>query len=169
MATSIKDIYLTGLRNAHAVETQAVQLLSRQVERLENYPTLAERMRRHIEESRNQAARLEEILDRNGTSRSVLKDAMTGLMGNLAALGHAAAQDEVVKNTFANYAFEHYEIATYKALLEMAGAAGDTQATPLLRQSLEEEMRMAEWLDQHLPDTLNAYMRLESTGQTSGV
>jgi ferritin-like metal-binding protein YciE len=169
MASSIQDIYVTGLTNAHALEAQAVQLLSRQVERLENYPAMAERMRQHIEESRDQQARLEQILDRLGTSHSSLKDAVTGFMGNMAALGHTLAQDEVVKNSFANYAFEHYEIASYKALLEMADAAGDGQAPALLRQSLDEEVRMAQWIDQHLPETIRTYMRLESTGQKSGV
>jgi ferritin-like metal-binding protein YciE len=169
MASSIQDIYITGLRNAHALETQAVQLLSRQVERLENYPAMSERMRQHIEESRTQQARLEQILDRLGTSHSALKDAVTGFMGNMAALGHTVAQDEVVKNTFANYAFEHYEIASYKGLLEMADAAGDGQAPQLLRMSLDEEQRMAQWIDQHLPETIRTYMKLESSGQTAGV
>ena len=169
MASSIQDIYITGLRNAHALETQAVQLLSRQVERLENYPAMSERMRQHIEESRTQQARLEQILDRLGTSHSALKDAVTGFMGNMAALGHTVAQDEVVKNTFANFAFEHYEIASYKALLEMADAAGDGQAPQLLRMSLDEEVRMAQWIDQHLPETIRTYMKLESSGQTAGV
>jgi ferritin-like metal-binding protein YciE len=75
----------------------------------------------------------------------------------------------VVKNSLANYAFEHYEIASYKALLEMADAAGDGQAPALLRQSLDEEVRMAQWIDQHLPETIRTYMRLESAGQKSGV
>ncbi|MBX9698848.1 MAG: ferritin-like domain-containing protein [Acetobacteraceae bacterium] len=169
MASSIQDIYITGLRNAHALEEQAVQLLSRQVERLENYPAMTERMRQHIEESRTQQARLEQILDRLGTSHSSLKDMVTGFMGNMAAIAHSVTQDEVIKNTFANFAFEHFEIATYKGLLEMADAAGDGQAPQLLRMSLDEEMRMAQWIDQHLPETVRTYMRLESSGQTAGV
>ena len=169
MASSIQDIYVSGLRNAHALEAQAVQLLSRQVERLENYPAMSERMRQHIEESRTQQHRLEQILERLGTSHSSLKDMVTGFMGNMPAVAHAVTQDEVLKNSFANYAFEHFEIATYKALLEMADAAGDGQAPQLLRQSLDEEVRMAQWIDQHLPETVRTYMRLESSGQTAGV
>ena len=41
MASTIQDIYVTGLRNAHALEAQADQLLSRQVERIENYPAMS--------------------------------------------------------------------------------------------------------------------------------
>jgi len=41
-------------------------------------------------------------------------------------MAHAPVQDEVVKNTFANYAFEHVEIATYRALIALAQAVGAT-------------------------------------------
>jgi len=67
MASSVRDLYAAGLVNAHALENQAVQLLSCQVERLEGYPQMEQRMRQHIDESRRQAARLEEILKRLGT------------------------------------------------------------------------------------------------------
>ncbi|MBX6744417.1 MAG: ferritin-like domain-containing protein [Acetobacteraceae bacterium] len=168
MASSYKDLYITGLRNAHALENQAIELLKRQVERLENYPAMSERMRQHIEESRNQAKRIEQILNQFGTSESSLKDAGLGLMGNLLALAHAPAPDEVVKNTFANYAFENYEIASYRGLLTMAEAAGDTSGPALLQQSLDEETRMAEWINQHLPETIQTYIQRNISGQTAG-
>jgi ferritin-like metal-binding protein YciE len=169
MATTLRDIYITGLRNAHALEAQAIQLCNRQVERYENYPELRERLREHAEESRQQQKRIDQILQTLGTSPSTLKDIGTSIMGNMAAMGHAMAQDEVLKNSFANYAFEHYEIATYKALLEMAQAAGDSASQPLLQESLDEEKRMAEWIDQHLSPTLRRYMQLEVAGEKSGI
>src|ERR1700712_3889927 len=98
------EIYLTGLRNQHAVEQQAISLLSRQVERLENYPEMEARMRKNIEESEQQASRLEEFLGNHGTSHSALKDAVTSIGGNLAAMAHSVAPDEVLKNTMANFA-----------------------------------------------------------------
>jgi ferritin-like metal-binding protein YciE len=169
MASSVEDIYVTGLQNAHALEKQAVQLLERQVERLENYPEMEQRMRQHIQESQTQAQRLEQILERHGTSNSTLKDFATSVMGNLAAMAHAPMQDEVIKNTFANYAFEHFEIAAYRSLITMAAAAGDQQAVSLLQQSLNEEERMAEWLDKNIDATTQRYMQLETSGQKSGV
>src|SRR3954463_366296 len=128
-----RDIYITGLRNQHAVENQAIELLERQVGRLENYPEMAQRMREHIAESQEQARRIDELLEAQGTSASSLKDTMLSLFGNLAALGHSTASDEVVKNTFANYAFEHYEIASYRSLLTLADATGDRQAMSALK------------------------------------
>ena len=169
MATSATDLYITGLRNAHAVENQAIELLSRQVERLENYPAMAERMRGHIEESRAQAQRIERILDTLGASHSALKDTALSFMGNMAALAHAPMQDEVIKNTLANFAFEHYEIASYRSLLTMADVVNDRTGPELLRQSLDEEIRMAKWIEDHLDETTRTYMRLETTGQKAGV
>lgn len=169
MTSSIQDIYLTGLRNAHALEKQALQLLQRQVERLENYPALTQRMQTHIQESEMQSNRLERILETHDTSESTFKDVVAGFMGNMAAMAHAPMQDEVLKNSFANFAFEHFEIASYRALIEMAQQAGDTAAVPLLQESLDEEMAMAEWLDQNLPEVVRTYIARETSGRKSGV
>ncbi len=163
------EIFTTGLRNQHAVEQQAVALLSRQVERLENYPEMEARMRQHIDESKIQAQRIEELLSGLGTSHSSLKDAGLSFMGNMAALAHTVAPDEVVKNSFANFAFEHFEIASYKSLLTLADAVGQGQARSALKQSLAEEEDMANWIDQHLSSTTMRYVQLSSAGVTAGV
>ncbi len=169
MASSATELYLTGLRNAHAVEQQAIQLLQRQVERLENYAALEQRMREHIEESRTQAKRIETVLEGFNSSNSTLKDLGLAAMGNLAALAHVTAPDEVVKNSFANYAFEHFEIAAYRSLLVLAEAAGDASGPKLLRDSLAEEERMAQWIADHLEETTRTYLTLETSGRTAGV
>lgn len=169
MASTAQDIYITGLKNAHALENQAVELLSRQVERLESYPEMLHRMRQHIDESKVQAQRLEQILQRLGSSESWLKDNVLSLTGNLAAMMHAPMQDEVLKNTFANFAFEHFEIAAYRGLLVMAESAGDRQGPDLLKQSLAEELDMAKWVGENLEPTVMKYIALETSGQKSGI
>jgi ferritin-like metal-binding protein YciE len=163
------EIYITGLRNQHAVENQAIELLERQVGRLENYPEMRDRMQRHIEESREQARRLEELLADHDTSHSAFKDAMMSIVGNLAALGHSTASDEVVKNTFANFAFEHYEIASYSSLLTLAELAGHTAARTALNASLREEKDMAQWIADHLDATVRRFVERSAAGQTAGV
>jgi len=169
MASNAKDVYLSGLVNAHALETEAVQLLKRQVERLEDYPEMEARIRHHIEESREQQGRLERILGSHGSSPSSMKDMGLGLVGNLTALAQAPARDEVVKNSFANFAFEHYEIAAYRSLIAMAKAAGDDANVPLLRLSLEEEVAMAGWISDHLEEVSLAYLRRETHGEKAGL
>jgi ferritin-like metal-binding protein YciE len=165
----LHEIYHTGLRNLHALEQSAIELTQRQVERLENYPEMKARLIQHHAESEEQARRLELILDRHATSPSAAKNAVSSVIGNVAAALHAPAPDEVLKNTFANYAFEHQEIAAYTSLIAMAEAVNDATAIPALQQSLREEQDMAKWIEEHIVPTTRRYIELASTGQTAGV
>ncbi|PCD02734.1 hypothetical protein COC42_15260 [Sphingomonas spermidinifaciens] len=153
------DLYITGLRNAHAVEKQALSIMTPQVERLENYPEVEARLRAHIDETHGQIARLEEVLAGFETSHSALKDMALSMSGGMAAITHSIAGDEILKNSFANYAFEHFEIAAYSSLLTLADDFGFAGGTAL-RQSLGEEQAMAEWIEQSLPQVTRRYAEL---------
>src|SRR5262249_11835351 len=83
------------------------------------------------------------------------------LIGNLLAGSHALAGDEIIKSGFADYAFEHYEIAAYKSLLVLAEQLGLAEAQHSLRQSLDEEEKMAAWLLDHLQDLTLEFLRRE--------
>jgi ferritin-like metal-binding protein YciE len=140
----IRNIFITGLENAHALEKQAIQLMERQVERFENYPEMSDLLRRHIVETEGQIRRLDDMLHSFGADRSILKDMATQFMANLAAAGHMPMADEVLKNTFANHAFENFEIASYKSLIVMAEASGNQKFIPGLQESLREEEKTAQ-------------------------
>jgi hypothetical protein len=43
-----RDIFVTGLKNAHAMEKQALSIMKPQVKRIENYPEIAEQLEKHI-------------------------------------------------------------------------------------------------------------------------
>ena len=156
--------YVAGLSNAHAMETQAIQLLTRQLERLENYPEMAARMQAHLKETEVQRTRLEEVLAGLNESHSSIKDTALGLVGNLAALAHTPAPDEVMKNTLANYAFEHFEMAAYKSLITMAEVIGDNAGLSAAKTSLKEEEAMAQWIDQHIAGTTLQFLGRKEAG-----
>jgi ferritin-like metal-binding protein YciE len=155
-----RELFITGLRNAHAMETQAHEMLERQVERMGDYPDLRARLRDHLEETKSQLKRLEQCLSNLGETTSSIKDAALGLGANMAAMAHAVAGDEVLKNTFANSGLEAYEIAAYKSLLRMADTA-DPKAAEALKQSLREEERMAEWVSNNVERITLEYMQKE--------
>jgi ferritin-like metal-binding protein YciE len=156
---------ITGLRNAHGLEQQAIEMLERNAERLEHYPQLQARVAQHLEESRQQQAWDAQALEDLGESPSTLKDTAMGLVQNVQMMAHAAASDEVLKNSFAGYAFEHFEIATYRALIEMARAAGEERVVQVSEQILRQEEEMARWLGEHLPEIVHQYLTLRSTGE----
>jgi len=167
IADEARMFYVTGLQNAHAMETQAIQLLTRQVERLENYPELEARMREHLEESKSQRARLEEVLHGLEENYSALKEAALGIGGNFAALAHVAASDEILKNTLANYMFEHFEIAAYKSLIAMSQHLGDAAGAAAAEISLREEERMAAWIDERIGSTTLTFLQRVEAGETA--
>lgn len=141
----IRDTYLAWLRDAHAMEEQALTMMQGQVNRLETYPQLRDRIQIHIRETEAQVADLRKLLDREGGS-SMLKD----VMGKMTAMGQAMsgvfADDEVVKGTMAAYAFEEMEVAAYRVLIAAAEHLNDTAAIEVFRRNLEQEEAMAEWL-----------------------
>ncbi|MEJ1161620.1 ferritin-like domain-containing protein [Prosthecomicrobium sp. N25] len=155
-----RSIVATGLRNAHALEKQAIQLIERQLPRLDDYPEVQARMRQHLQETRAQEERLDRMLDRLGNDRSVVKDMALEFMGNMAAMAHMPADDEILKNSFANLAFESYEIAAYTSLLAMAEEAGMGEFRPMLEATLQEEHAMADWIETGLPAVTKRFLSL---------
>ena len=149
-ADKARDLFLVGLRNAHALETEAAQIIQRQLDRIVNYPEVADRLRLHLSETEHQKQRIEEILGNLGESHSSFKDMAAGFMGNMAAIAHAPAPDEILKNSFANLAFENYEIAAYTSLICLGETASQGAALSLLQQSLKEEESMATWVKDNL-------------------
>jgi ferritin-like metal-binding protein YciE len=160
-----RSLFIEGAVNAHAVEKQAEQLIERQLDRVTNYPEIAARLRQHLDETRQQQQRLDRILDSMDESRSVLKDVAMGFMGNMAAMAHAPASDEILKNSFANLAFENYEIAAYRSLITLGEAAGFNRECEILKESLREEQDMARWIDEHLDDVTRQYLARTVAGE----
>jgi ferritin-like metal-binding protein YciE len=158
-----RAVFVLELRNAHAMERQSLELMKWQVVRLAEYPEIEKRILSHMVETEEQLRRLERCLEALNERPSILKDTALSLLGNLTATSNAMGEDEILKNTFSNYAFEHYELAVYKSLLRMAQELGLEDAKSLLGESRGEEQRMAAWMDRRIESVTAAY--LERTDQ----
>ncbi len=165
----IRDLYITGLRNAHAMESQAMSVIDAQLARLESYPEMTQMLQQHRRETEGQIARLDRILEGMGESASTLKDTAMSAMGSMHAMGNALAADEVLKNHMADYMFEHFEIAAYTSLITMAEANGDTASIPLLQQNLAEEQRFQQQLIDSLPGVTQTFLQRTESGQKADV
>ncbi len=167
--TSPHDVFVDALRNAHAMEKQALSIMQPQLNRLEHYPEISQLLDRHIQETDVQIKRLDEILDSVGASASGLKDAGLSLTGSMAAIGHTLAGDEILKNTFANHAFENFEIAAYVSLITTTDLCGAGSAVSLLQQNLDEERRMAAALHESIDAVTRRYISLAATGERADI
>ncbi|WP_071796831.1 ferritin-like domain-containing protein [Natronohydrobacter thiooxidans] len=151
------------LRDAHAMEKQAETILQGQIDRLEHYPELSERMKAHLKETESQRERLEACLERRGISTSGIKDASAQFTAMMQNLSGVFAGDEVVKALLASYAFESMEIASYRILSEAAAAEGDHETADLCKELCKEEEAMADWLKEHTHNITTAFLgRVES-------
>lgn len=167
MTTTSHDLFITGLKNAHAMENQALSIMKPQVSRIESYPDIEAQLHKHIAETEVQMQRLERILESLDEDKSSLKDLALSMAGTFAAVGHTVAPDEILKNSMANFAFENFEIAAYKSLLALAEASGNAVAIPELELSLEEEIEMAEWLDANIETVTLQFATLKEAGETA--
>ena len=149
------------LRDAHAMEKQAEQMLEAQARRIENYPELKARIEQHISETQSQRARLETCLEARGSSTSAMKDMTAQFTAMMQGLGGVFAGDEVVKGVLASYTFEHMEIASYKILAAAAQTVGDAETARVCEEICREEEAMAAWLSDHAPEVTEAYLTRE--------
>lgn len=146
------------LRDAHAMEKQAEEMLKAQAKRIDHYPALRARIDQHLHETERQSEKLERVMSELGIDTSAMKDMGGKLTAFGQSLGGMMAGDEVVKGGIASYAFECFEIANYKALIAAAELANQPNVASVCREILKEEEAMADWLAQHLDDTTRTFL-----------
>ncbi|APG93148.1 ferritin-like domain-containing protein [Sinorhizobium americanum] len=155
------------LRDAHAMEEQAITMLTSQSGRLENYPELKAQIEKHLQETRDQVAMLDRCLERTGGGASGIKD----ITGKIVAFGQGLSglfvNDEVVKGSLASFTFEQMEIASYKILIAAADHAGDEETKRVCETILQQELAMAQWLDEHAAEITRTFLERDQQGKTA--
>ncbi|MBV9992359.1 MAG: DUF892 family protein [Alphaproteobacteria bacterium] len=137
-------------------------MVDAQIDRLEHYPKLKEKLLEHRRQKDAQLQRLETILDRLGKSRSALKDTAMSTMGAISSATTAMAGDEILKNCFATCGLANFEASAYETLIVFADAAGDVEALQPLRQSETEERAMADFIRQNLREIVLLFLTLKT-------
>ena len=155
---TVLNTYLTGLRNQHAVETQAIGTIQNELPRVKTYPELYEKMSNDKQRSEEQAARLDRLLAKHGTSKSLAKEMTTGAVATVAGFAHSLSSDDVLKNVLAAVGFKAYEIGSYKVLIALAEAANARDDITVLELSMKEEEEMGDWLNSHLPSLVGSFL-----------
>lgn len=156
------DHLISWLRDAHAMESNIVDMLQTQAKHLENYPELQKRVAQHAAESKRHAQAVEECLQHLGSDTSALKEGMAKLSGILGSGAMGLATDDAVKMTLGDIATEHFEIASYESLRAGAALCGNQEVVQLADRILAEERAMAEFLEDCLDDVTEAFLERES-------
>ncbi len=143
------------LADAHAIETQALQLLSKGV-KLAGVADLASAFEEHATETREHLRLVEAALEAHGGKPNKLKDAALRLGAiNWGAFFQAQPDTSAKLAAFA-YAFEHLEIGAYESLKRVATRGHDTHIEQLADQILTQERAAAERVRSLLSQALDA-------------
>lgn len=145
-----QDLFVHELSDMHSAEQIIVQMLE-EAQGLVQNQQLKEGLRLHTEQSRQQAQRIQQILQQMGAQpHSVVCHAVEGLHQELQEAQQANPSPEVLEGLVVGGAAktEHYEIAGYTGLIEKARAMGQSEAAQLLQQSLQEEQQMLQQVEQ---------------------
>lgn len=81
MTAETRDIFVTGSKNAHAIENQALSIMTLQLSRTKNYPEVAAKLEQHIRETEGQIVRIEDVLTGLNQDHSSLKDIALSFTG----------------------------------------------------------------------------------------
>ncbi|HEV2875179.1 MAG TPA: DUF892 family protein [Thermoleophilaceae bacterium] len=146
------------LADAHAIETQAVQLLSLGPQIAGEFG-LAGVLSMHLEETRVHQEAVRERLRLRGGRPSRFKDfALRGGGVNLGGF-FGAQPDTPAKLAGFAFAFEHLEIASYEQLKRVAQRAGDEETVALAERILPEERAAASAVREQFEPAVEASLR----------
>ena len=140
---SLDDLLEMQLKDLYSAENQLVKALPKMAAEAKD-GRLRQGFERHLRETENQVARLEQIgksmnIDLGGHTCK----AMEGLIAEGNETMSENATDEVMDAALiaASQRIEHYEIAGYGTAAHYAERLGQDEAASLLRQSLQEEQQ----------------------------
>jgi ferritin-like metal-binding protein YciE len=135
------ELFLHNLSDTYNAEKQMTRSLPK-LARAATEPALAQAFEDHLEETRAQVERIEQIAESLGLKLKRIKcEGMEGLVEETMSLVDQVAQGPVLDAALIASAqkAEHYEIASYTSLILMARKLGHAAAIPLLEVTLSEE------------------------------
>ena len=138
---TMDDLLLHGLQDIYYAENQIVNSLPKLIEKATNRE-LSKGLRDHLEETKNQVARLEQVFKKLGKEPKGVKcPAIDGLISEADDLAGEVADKEVLDAAIIGSAqsVEHYEIARYGTLIAWAESLGHDDIIRLLNTNLNEE------------------------------
>ncbi|MBC7841608.1 MAG: ferritin-like domain-containing protein [Gemmatimonadaceae bacterium] len=138
---TLHDLMIAELKDLYSAEKQLVSALPKMAKAAGN-ENLKQAITLHLEQTKGQVARLEEIFGMLDTSpRGKKCKAMEGLCEEGAEMLEEEGEDQVRDAGIiaAAQRVEHYEIAAYGSTIAFARQMGHDEIVTLLEQSLEEE------------------------------
>jgi ferritin-like metal-binding protein YciE len=154
---SLKDLYIHELKVLFSAEQQLVKALPKMA-KAASHKELATGFQRHLEQTKEHAQRLQQILtSHKQTTRGPKCKGMVGIVSEGAEMFEEEADEEVKDAGLiaAAQRVEHYEMAGYGTARTYAELLGDQEGARLLQTSFEEERQTDQKLSELAKSALN--------------
>ena len=149
-------LLISWLRDAHAMESQLAPVLRQHARDASADKTIADGLSLHAEETRRHAELVRGCLEQLGTHESGPKSGMPRVMNWVQGASTEMFSDAILKNAISDYATEHFELACYRALEQIATQTEQLEIAETCRLIQEDERDMATFLERHLPTVVRA-------------
>jgi ferritin-like metal-binding protein YciE len=146
---TMRDLLIDELRDIYHAEKQLTRALPK-LARAASNEQLKEAFTQHLEETRGQIERLEQVFELLDTrTRGKPCHAMEGLIEEAKEIMEMGLEPELLDVALiaAAQKVEHYEIAGYGTLVALAQASGFSEAAQLLQETLDEEKKTDQLLN----------------------
>lgn len=163
-----KEILVKWLQDAHAMEMSLIPVLQSHAESAKAFPEISGQIDRHIEETKRHAEVIEDCLTGLDEGTGGLKETFAKMGGVVSGIDTGGTDDDLTKSAIADFATEQYEIATYKALIELAGQLDEPGIATSLEQNLHDEEDMADWLANGLSAVVRTSIRELTEAEPAG-
>ncbi len=149
---SLRELFIEELQDLYSAENQILEALPKMIEETSS-PELKAGFSEHLEQTRNQVKRLDQIFDQLGKDvdrKDKTCKGMKGIIKDNEDLLDEDAEPEVLDAGMIAGAqrVEHYEIAGYGTVRTYAQLLGRQDWARLLEQTLEEEKQTDQKLNQ---------------------
>ena len=138
---TLHDAFLDELRDAYDAERQLLKALAK-MSKASSTPVLREAFDSHLEETRGQLERLEQVF---GTLNEKVRGKHCDGIAGIIEEGKSVMEEDFDAETMdacliaSGQRAEHYEMAAYGTLVAWAQALGLSDAAELLQETLDEE------------------------------
>lgn len=147
---TLEELFVHELRDMYSVENQLIKALPR-IAKNATSPELQTALEEHLEETKRQAERLEQIFEQlDARAKGVKCHGMEGLLEEGKELLSEEAEPSVLDAGIiaACQKVEHYEMASYGTLRTWAQILGHDDIAKTLQEILDEEKAADEKLNQ---------------------
>jgi ferritin-like metal-binding protein YciE len=138
---SLRDLFKHDLQDLHDAETQIIEALPKMAQHASS-PQLQQALHKHLEQTRRQRDRLEQVMSRVGTAPNGVRcKGMEGLIQEGDEMLRQHGDPDVLDAAIIGAAqkVEHYEIAAYGTARTFARMLGESEAAGMLQKTLDEE------------------------------